>query len=88
MLTPRVLRLSTSLNRARCHSGDSSRDRLAFEPFSNSLRFRAVLYAGVGAASSLYFTGLGKGLTFGLIGWLFMGLIFFPLIGLGPFAFG
>ena len=27
-----------------------------------------------------------KGLTFGLIGWLFMGLIFFPLIGLGPFA--
>ena len=33
-------------------------------------------------------TGLSKGLTFGLIGWLFMGLIFFPLIGLGPFAFG
>jgi hypothetical protein len=31
-------------------------------------------------------TGLSKGLTFGLIGWLFMGLIFFPLIGLGPFA--
>jgi uncharacterized membrane protein len=29
--------------------------RLAFEPLSNSLRFRAVLYAGVGAASSLYF---------------------------------
>ena len=27
-----------------------------------------------------------KGLRFGLIGWLFMGLIFFPLIGLGPFA--
>jgi hypothetical protein len=25
-------------------------------------------------------------LSFGLIGWLFMGLIFFPLIGLGPFA--
>jgi hypothetical protein len=33
-------------------------------------------------------TGLSKGLTFGLIGWVFMGLIFFPLIGLGPFAFG
>ena len=24
----------------------------------------------------------------GLIGWLFMGLIFFPVIGLGPFAIG
>ena len=33
-------------------------------------------------------TGLGKGSAFGLIGWLFMGLIFFPLIGLGPFAVG
>jgi hypothetical protein len=33
-------------------------------------------------------TGASKGLTFGLIGWLFMGLIFFPLIGLGPFAIG
>jgi hypothetical protein len=33
-------------------------------------------------------TGLSKGLSFGLIGWLFMGLIFFPLIGLGPFAVG
>ena len=31
-------------------------------------------------------TGASKGLTFGLIGWPFMGLIFFPLIGLGPFA--
>jgi hypothetical protein len=31
-------------------------------------------------------TGVTKGLTFGLLGWLFMGLIFFPLIGLGPFA--
>ena len=30
--------------------------------------------------------GLTKGATFGLIGWVFMGLIFFPLIGLGPFA--
>ena len=33
-------------------------------------------------------TGAAKGLTFGLIGWLFMGLIFFPVIGLGPFAAG
>jgi len=33
-------------------------------------------------------TGASKGLTFGLIGWLFMGLVFFPLIGLGPFAIG
>ena len=31
-------------------------------------------------------TGASKGLTFGLIGWFFMGLIFFPVIGLGPFA--
>jgi hypothetical protein len=31
-------------------------------------------------------TGVTKGLTFGLLGWLFMGLIFFPVIGLGPFA--
>ncbi len=32
--------------------------------------------------------GATKGVTFGIIGWVFMGLIFFPLIGLGPFAFG
>jgi hypothetical protein len=32
--------------------------------------------------------GATKGLAFGLIGWLFMGLIFFPVIGLGPFAVG
>jgi Family of unknown function (DUF6789) len=31
-------------------------------------------------------TGAAKGVTFGLVGWLFMGLIFFPVIGLGPFA--
>ncbi len=31
-------------------------------------------------------TGASKGVTFGIIGWIFMGLIFFPLIGLGPFA--
>jgi hypothetical protein len=30
--------------------------------------------------------GTLKGLTFGLLGWVFMNLIFFPLIGLGPFA--
>jgi hypothetical protein len=33
-------------------------------------------------------TAASKGLAFGLIGWLFMGLIFFPIIGLGPFAVG
>ena len=33
-------------------------------------------------------SGTTKGLMFGLIGWMFMGLIFFPLIGLGPFATG
>jgi hypothetical protein len=32
--------------------------------------------------------GATKGLTFGVIGWVFMGLFFFPLIGLGPFALG
>ncbi len=30
--------------------------------------------------------GAAKGVTFGIIGWFFMGLIFFPVIGLGPFA--
>jgi len=30
--------------------------------------------------------GATKGLAFGLLGWLVMGLIFFPAIGLGPFA--
>jgi hypothetical protein len=33
-------------------------------------------------------TGAVKGIIFGLIGWVFMGLVFFPLIGLGPFAIG
>ena len=33
-------------------------------------------------------TGVTMGFSFGLIGWLFMGLIFFPVIGLGPFAVG
>ena len=31
-------------------------------------------------------TGAAKGVIFGLIGWVFMGLVFFPVIGLGPFA--
>jgi hypothetical protein len=31
-------------------------------------------------------SGAAKGLSFGVIGWLFMGLIFFPAIGLGAFA--
>ena len=31
--------------------------------------------------------GISKGVIFGLIGWVLMGVIFFPLIGLGPFAF-
>src|SRR5262245_49146638 len=29
--------------------------RLAYEPFSSSLRFRAILYAAMGAVSSMYF---------------------------------
>jgi len=33
-------------------------------------------------------SGAAKGVVFGLIGWVFMGLIFFPAIGLGPFAIG
>lgn len=31
-------------------------------------------------------SGTAKGLGFGVAGWLAMGLVFFPLIGLGPFA--
>ena len=31
--------------------------------------------------------GITKGVISGLIGWVLMGLIFFPLIGLGAFAF-
>jgi hypothetical protein len=33
-------------------------------------------------------TGAAKGLVFGVAGWLAMDLVFFPLIGLGPFATG
>lgn len=33
-------------------------------------------------------SGVAKGVIFGFIGWLVMGLIFFPVIGLGPFATG
>jgi uncharacterized membrane protein len=35
--------------------------RLAYDPFSNSLRFRAILYAALGAASSMYFMYLQIG---------------------------
>jgi uncharacterized membrane protein len=35
--------------------------RLAFDPHSNSLRFRAILYAALGAASSMYFMYLQIG---------------------------
>ena len=31
-------------------------------------------------------SGAAKGLTFGLLGWLVMGLVFFPLLGMGIFA--
>lgn len=31
-------------------------------------------------------SGAAKGLMFGLAGWIVMGLIFFPLLGMGPFA--
>jgi len=35
--------------------------RVAYEPFSNNLRFRAILYAALGAASSIYFLYLQIG---------------------------
>ena len=35
--------------------------RLAYDPFSNSLRFRAILYAALGAVSSIYFMYLQIG---------------------------
>jgi uncharacterized membrane protein len=35
--------------------------RLAYEPFSSNLRFRAILYAALGAASSIYFMYLQLG---------------------------
>ena len=35
--------------------------RLAYEPFSNNLRFRAILYAALGAVSSIYFMYLQVG---------------------------
>ena len=31
---------------------------------------------------------VAKGLVFGIIAWVFMGMVFFPLIGEGLFAFG
>ena len=33
-------------------------------------------------------SSLAKGFAFGVAGWVAMGLLFFPLIGLGPFAAG
>jgi hypothetical protein len=33
-------------------------------------------------------SGASKGLTFGVLGWVVMGLVFFPLLGLGVFATG
>ena len=30
--------------------------------------------------------GAMKGVVFGVIGWMIMGLVFYPLLGLGPFA--
>jgi uncharacterized membrane protein len=35
--------------------------RLAYEPFSNNLRFRPILYAALGAVSSIYFMYLQLG---------------------------
>jgi uncharacterized membrane protein len=35
--------------------------RLAYEPFSKNLRFRAILYAALGAVSSIYFMYLQLG---------------------------
>jgi hypothetical protein len=32
--------------------------------------------------------GIIKGLAFGVLGWLVMGSVFFPLLGMGPFASG
>ncbi len=31
--------------------------------------------------------GPAKGVAFGVVGWVLMGSVFFPLLGLGPFAF-
>ena len=31
-------------------------------------------------------SGAAKGVTFGIFGWLLMGFVFFPLVGLGLFA--
>jgi hypothetical protein len=33
-------------------------------------------------------SGAAKGMAFGIFGWAAMGLVFFPLVGLGPFASG
>ena len=33
-------------------------------------------------------SGAAKGLVFGVLGWMAMGLVFFPMLGRGPFAMG
>lgn len=55
--------------------------------FANGMTILGFLFARVNRVLPGRY-GATKGLTFGLIGWVFMGLIFFPLIGLGPFAVG
>jgi hypothetical protein len=53
--------------------------------FANGMTILGFLYARINRLLPGR-TGAIKGLTFGLVGWALMGLIFFPLIGLGPFA--
>ena len=55
--------------------------------FVNGMTILGFLYARVNRVLPGR-TGAVKGVTFGLIGWVLMDLIFFPLIGLGPFAIG
>jgi len=55
--------------------------------FANGMTILGFLFARVHRALPGR-TGVSKGLAFGVFGWLLMGLIFFPLIGLGPFAAG
>ncbi|MGB9041980.1 MAG: vitamin K epoxide reductase family protein [Pseudolabrys sp.] len=43
--------------------------RLAFDPFSSGLRFRAILYAALGAASSMYFLYLQLGIISAVCGY-------------------
>ena len=55
--------------------------------FLNGMTILGFLFAGLKRLLPGQ-TGASKGLAFGLLGWLFMGLILFPVIGLGPFAIG